>query len=411
MGATGPPRRAAVRIARLAAGGDGVGRLADGLTVFVPRTAPGDVVTLRMIGRRKGFARAQVDELLESGPDRVAPPCSHYERDRCGGCQLQHLAAPAQREARRRIVGDAMRRIGKVRIDDPPLEPAPDDWAYRSRLSLHAVGDRIGLRPMDRPDDAFDLDRCHIAEPALQQLWTALQPFRALLPRQLERLTLRLDGGGGLHVMAGLPRRSEWDRAGDFAAALATQGLAVTLWVMNAGAAAQCIEGNGDGAPAGSFEQVNRIMGSRVRQQAVSQLGALAGEQVWDLYAGIGETTTLLVELGATVSSVELDEQAVRWAAHHGPPARRIVGRVELSLATLPLPARVIVNPPRTGMHADAVSQIVAAGPRRIVYISCDPATLARDVARFSPYRLVGLRAYDLFPQTAHVESVAVMER
>lgn len=411
MGETEPPRRAAVRVLRIAGGGDGVARLDDGLTVFVPRTAPGDLVTLGQVQRKRGFGRARVAELLERGPDRVAPLCPHYTADSCGGCQLQHLSAGAQRAARRRIVGDALRRIGKRDVEDPAIEPAAAEWAYRTRLSLHAVNGRIGLRPLDRPDDAFDLERCLIADVELQDLWTRVRPLRHLLPSGLTRLSLRHSRTGLLHLLADLPAGAAWPDAPQLATRLAGQGVSAALWVRSPGGKLACVAGEVDEYPAASFEQVNPDMGGRIRSAAVAALGPQPGEEVWDLYAGVGETTALLAALGASVSSVELDADAVAWATRHGPPARRHAAAVESVLSALPRPGAVITNPPRTGMHQQAVAQLAAAGPRRIVYISCDAATLARDLSRLPGYVLSGLTAYDLFPQTAHVETVAVLER
>lgn len=411
MGETEPPRSAPVEILRIAAGGDGVGRLEDGMTVFVPRTAPGDRITLRAIQRKRGFARARIDAIVTAGPDRITPPCRHYTADACGGCQLQHLTAAAQRGARRRIVGDALRRIARLDIEDPPIEPAPDDWAYRTRLTLHAVGGRIGLRPMDQPAGAFELERCLIANEALQDLWTRVRARRDLLPPGLTRLSLRQSGDAGLHLLADVVAGTQWTGAPALAAVLAREGIEAGFWLTTPGGALTCVAGSPDGFPAASFEQANPAMGSAVRRDAVAALAPAPGDQVWDLYAGVGETTALLAALGARVSSVEADERAVQWAERHGPPARRLAALVEQVLATLPAPAGVITNPPRTGMHEQAVSQLVAARPARIVYISCDAATLARDISRLRGYALAGAKAYDLFSQTAHVETVAVLER
>lgn len=411
MGATEPARSAAVEILRIAGGGDGVGRLPDGLTVFVPRTAPGDQVSLRDVQRRRGFARARLAHIVEPGPGRVEPPCPHYTRDACGGCQLQHLSVTAQRDARRRIAGDALRRIGKFEVEDPPIEPAPEEWGYRTRLSLHAAGGRIGLRPFDRPADAFELERCLIAHPALQELWLLLKRHRALLPERLIRLTLRLGRDGARHVIATLPAGGTWKKATPLASALADDGVTVTLWTAHDAEAARQVAGASAASSATSFEQVSPVMGARIRADAVALLAPAMGDEVWDLYAGLGETTEQLAGRGAQVSSVELDRHAVEWAERNGPSARRIAGAVEQSLAGLPRPVGIITNPPRTGMHESAVRQLNTSGARRIVYISCDPATLARDLARLTSFRLQGYQAYDLFPQTAHVETVAVMER
>jgi 23S rRNA (uracil1939-C5)-methyltransferase len=152
-------------------------------------------------------------------------------------------------------------------------------------------------------------------------------------------------------------------------------------------------------------------MGDRVRSHAVAALGDVAGRHVWDLYAGIGETTAVLGHAGASVESVESDSRAVQEAEASGPAAVRHVGRAEQVVGRLREPDMVITNPPRMGMHELVTAALATAAPTRIVYISCDPATLARDIGRLRGFRLSSALAFDLFPQTAHVETVAVLER
>jgi 23S rRNA (uracil1939-C5)-methyltransferase len=135
------------------------------------------------------------------------------------------------------------------------------------------------------------------------------------------------------------------------------------------------------------------------------------GRRVWDLYAGIGETTAALVRAGASVESVEVDRRAVAEAESRGPAARRHAGRVEDVLRELKAPELVITNPPRTGMDARVSEALERLAPERVVYVSCDPATLARDLGRLPGFRIAEVRAFDLFPQTAHVEIVVVLDR
>ena len=413
MGPPEPAGSAPVRILRIAAGGDGVGRLEDGLTVFVPRTAPGDLVAIRDLRRKRGFAHARLLRVLEPGAGRTEPGCPHYDADECGGCQLQHLASPAQRAVRQRIVGDALRRIGHLDTDDPVIEPALTEWGYRARIALHAAGGRIGFRPLGRPADTFALRSCHIARDEIRTLWDFLRERQPLLPERLARLTLRVARDGHRHVVAEVPRGGGWRQAEVLARELGQAGLDTTLWCGVESEAPAPVHGGDDELfPAAAFEQVNPAMGDRIREVAVAALAAAPGETIWDLYAGVGETTALLVNAGADVVSVELDEHAVAFAVHRGPPARRFAARVEDVIESLPPPDRVITNPPRTGMHQRVVRRITALAPRQVVYVSCDPATLARDIARLGAgFRLASLTAFDLFPQTAHVETVAVLER
>jgi 23S rRNA (uracil1939-C5)-methyltransferase len=401
-----------VRILRLAAGGDGVGKLPDGKTVFIPRTAPGDLVEPVELREHKRFARARPGRLLEASPDRVDPRCPHYIHDDCGGCQLQHLNYEAQLFSRRSFVGDALRRLGKRDVPDPPIVPAAKIFDYRTKLTLHVSEDerRIGLHPYGRPDEVFDLEWCHITVPELMELWRAIRTLRPFLPPRVEQIVLRLDRNGGRHVLVRVGEGEVWDGFERLRRELEQRAIPVTIWYQPEGGAARAVAGAGEAFPATVFEQVHPDMGDQVRAFALEQLGEVAGRRVWDLYAGIGETTAQLLAKGATVESVELDRRAVAEAEARGPTAKRHTGRVENVLRELRPPDLVIVNPPRTGMDERVSAELDRLTPGRLVYISCDPATLARDLQRLQRFRLCLVQAFDLFPQTTHVETVAVLE-
>jgi 23S rRNA (uracil1939-C5)-methyltransferase len=401
-----------VEITRIAVGGDGVGRLSDGRVVFVPRTAPGDRIRLRegSLQRHRNFARAALGEVAHAGQARVSPPCPHYVHDHCGGCQLQHLAYDAQLAAKRAIVGDSLRRIGKLDLPDPEITEALEEWRYRSKISMEAKT-TVGLHPYDRPNFVFPLADCHITDFRLMALWRELRGKLGMLPQPLTRLTLRLDRDERRHVIAesaGEP----WLNADELRVAL--QGSvdgAVVCWWQPADGAARVVAGPATGFPATAFEQVNPGMGMLTRRWAVEQLGDVRSQTVWDLYGGIGDTAALLVERGANVVSVDADEKAVTWGRERLPAARFIAARAEDVLPSLPVPHAVVVNPPRGGLHWDVSLRLTSAPVSKLVYISCDPATLARDLSRLNVnYQLVAVRAFDLFPQTAHVETVAVLE-
>jgi 23S rRNA (uracil1939-C5)-methyltransferase len=405
-----------VRIDRIAAGGDGVGRLADGRVAFVPRTAPGDLAECRIGRTAPRFVRARMVRLVEPGPDRVEPPCRHYLDDECGGCQLQHLDSSAQRSARRAIAGDAVRRIAKIPCQDPPLEPTDAEFGYRAKISLTRGSDgRIGYHRLDQPGRVFQLERCLIARSELMELWRRLSAARRLLPATLARVVLRLDRQNGEHLILETGEGPVWQGGAELRAAVRGDR-ALTVWLEPGGGAARVVAGADSAYPATAFEQVNPMMGDRVRARAVERLGAVAGRRVWDLYSGIGETSSILATAGATVESVERDLGAVAEAERRqsalGRRVERVSGPVEAVAGSLGRPDLVVANPPRSGMDRRVVDELVARRPERIVYVSCDPATLARDLGHLARggYRLAGLEAFDLFPQTAHVESVAVVE-
>jgi 23S rRNA (uracil1939-C5)-methyltransferase len=415
-----------VAITGIAAGGDGVGRLPDGRAVFVPRTAPGDRVGVRDVKLRKRFAHATLHEVVTPSGARVTAPCGHYHHDHCGGCQLQHLSYDAQLAAKRAIVGDALRRIGKLDVADPEIVEAVDEWRYRAKLSLAVKGGRtgpkglpdgrgrtVGLHPYDRPASVFQLIDCHITDFRLMALWRELKQHLDLLPPRCTRLTLRLDREGRRHILAESPDEP-WRDAGRLRAAL-PEGEHVVCWWQPVSGAPRVVAGPETGYPATAFEQVNPEMGALARRWGVEQLGDLRGCTVWDLYGGIGDTASLLAGRAAQVVSVDVDEKAIEWARRrgvaNGHSVRFIAAKAEDVLASLPEPHAVVCDPPRDGLHWDVTLRLTGQPVPRLAYISRDPATLARDLHRLGVnYRLVAVRAFDLFPQTAHVETVAVLE-
>jgi len=391
--------------------------LSDGRVVFVPRTVPGDRIRLRpeSLQRHRNFARAELGEIVEAGPGRVAPSCPHYVHDHCGGCQLQHLAYDEQLKAKRAIVGDSLRRIGKLDVPDPEIVEALEEWRYQSKISMdvgRSDGGTVGLQPYDRPNFVFPLADCHITDFRVMALWRELRSRLVLLPQPLTRLTLRLDREERRHIIAesaGEP----WLNADELRRALlgAVEGELVCWWQPVDGAA-RVVSGPATGFPATAFEQVSPGMGMITRRWAVEQLGDVRGQTVWDLYGGIGDTAALLVERGANVVSVDSDEKAVSWGRTRLPAARFIAARAEDVLPSLPAPPHaVVVNPPRAGLHWDVSLRLTSEPVPKLVYISCDPATLARDLQRLNVnYQVTAVRAFDLFPQTAHVETVVVLE-
>lgn len=408
-----------VTITSIAGGGDGVGRLGDGRAIFVPRTAPGEQVRLGAVEKRKNFARGAIDEIVSAGPARIVPACRHYVDDDCGGCQLQHLAYDAQLAAKRSIVGEALRRIGKLDLPDPDIVEAAEEWRYRAKITLAVKAGRdgqgitAGFHPQNRPNAVFALHDCHIADVRLMALWRGVVTHLDLLPNRPAHITLRLDREGNRHLVvesSGEP----WLRADEMRKALSAGDGEVICWWQPTEGAARVMAGPETGFPATAFEQVHPEMGGLARAWAVQQLGPLADQLAWDLYGGIGDTAIALAGAGASVVSVDADEKAVTWARSR-PGVERIrfiAGKTEDVLPTLEdPPAAAVLNPPRAGLHWDVTLRLTGEPVPKLVYISCDPATLARDLSRLSTnYRVTNVKAFDLFPQTAHVETVAVLE-
>lgn len=401
-----------VTIRAIAAGGDGVGTLADGRAVFVPRSAPGDELELRDVRRHTRFARATIQRIVTRGPGRVEPPCPHYDTDRCGGCQLMHLDAPTQLAVKARIAGDAVRRIAGVAVEDPPIAAAPEPLGYRSKVTFAWREGRLGYHRLHDPDQVFAVRRCLLLEPGLDDVHQRIRTVAGALPRDATHVTLRRDAEGTRHVIVRTAGNRAWSDAATFAAPL---GRDVVVWWHPEGGAARAVAGSASPWPATVFEQVHPAVATAVRHHAVAHVvvGRAPGDVAWDLYAGIGESTALLAGRGLRVESVELDPRAVALAERLGPTGpRRLAGDVAERIGKLAPPAVVLTNPPRTGMAEPVVRVLAGCGAARIIYVSCDPGTLARDLKRLaSSYRLAELGAWDQFPQTAHLECVAVLER
>lgn len=410
---------AEVTVRAIASGGDGVADLPDGRVVFVPRTAPGDHARVTIEKSRSHWARATLDELLDEGEARVDARCSLY--DRCGGCQLQHLPYESQLEWKGRFVADALERIGKLgEVAVPEVIPSPREWRYRTRMTFtlrRLRGGRIvaGLHALERGGHVLDIDdECLLPEQDVLDAWTALRAGWGAGARRLPsggrlRLTLRSvvngvelvvgggeaawRGGGLLEEVPGLV--AIWHAAGDLDPA-----------ELVAGASAA---GLGD-----AFEQVNpeaaELLRDHVRE--VATMGGLGACSVVDAYCGTGRVGRGLATHGRRVTGIELNASAAAEAGNDAPPGFAVVeGRVEDRLGDhLPCDL-LIVNPPRTGLDA-SIPEILRETPaRRVVYVSCDPATLARDLRALAPrYVLKALKCFDLFPHTAHVETVAVLE-
>ena len=403
--------RTTLSIESIAAGGDGVAKQ-DGLVYFVPRTAPGDraVVEYEMRGR---LARGELIALEAESPHRAAPGCQHYVADRCGGCQLQHLQYDAQRQAKSLIVRDSLARIGKRTVAAPGVEPSPRAFRYRTKLTLalRRRGERWigGLHPYDDPGAVFALEDCPITDQRVVAIWRALLDGDRQWPDAVElRGAVRLLGEGASLVVEG---GAHWE---DPSTLLRGIDALVAIWWAPATGDMRLVASRDERASLGaSFGQVNPEVAEKVRAQVVERTLALAPRTVVDAYSGAGNTAAPIAAAGIQVTAIERDRAAAAVARHLlTRPSCSVTAAVEDALGRA-LPADlVIANPPRSGMHPRVTDLLRgASGPATIIYVSCDPATLARDVARMPNYRIESVHCFDMFPQTAHVETVCELTR
>ncbi len=402
-------RTVSLTIDTIAAGGDGVARN-EGLVVFVPRSAPGDVITASVSGKGH-FARGSLRSILLPSRGRIEPPCPHYTHERCGGCQIQHLRYDVQLAAKQQIITDAMRRIGKRDVTDVEVVPSPDEWRYRTKLTM-ALRRRsgrwiAGLHPYDDPGRVFALSDCPITDRRVVAAWREVMQGSEHLPdASILRGSVRWTDEGPTFLLMGGTR---WSDSQKFFDAIPT--LAALYWEPDGGPRKLLSDRRNNASPAASFAQVNPVVAGVLRAYVFGIVAALEPARVVDAYSGAGDLAVELAATGIRVTAIELDRDAADWAERRlAPPSQSIAGRVEEVLPRLASPDVVILNPPRSGLHADVTRHLHQATEiGAIVYVSCDPATLARDVARLPDHSIQSIRAFDMFPQTSHVETVCVL--
>ncbi|HEX6693421.1 MAG TPA: 23S rRNA (uracil(1939)-C(5))-methyltransferase RlmD [Longimicrobiales bacterium] len=410
----------AVRIESIGAGGGGVARAKDGRVLFVQRTAPGEEVLVKIAPSRKRWANAQLVRVLEPSPARRPAPCPHYER--CGGCTIEHLHYSAQLETKSLIVREALRRIGGLDVDTPEVVASPDEFRYRNRLSftLRRLPERqvvAGFHELGRADRIVDITAaCLLPEPALAEVWGQIRAawgdYAARLPSGPElRLTLRTTSSGMATLLieggysAGQPDvllalvpslRSIWHRArpGETPELAAGDDVVEETW----GDETLQVRGS-------LFLQVNRGAAQLLDAHVLGLAAPRKGMRVVDAYSGVGLHARRFRAAGAEVTGIELDVHAAAEAERAG--VRTLQMTVEQGLPQA-LPADLVVlNPPRGGVDPEVVRSLLGSPPERIIYVSCDPATLARDLSRLrDAYAVKSIRCFDLFPQTTHVETV-----
>jgi 23S rRNA (uracil1939-C5)-methyltransferase len=384
-----------VEIERVVPGGSGMAH-ARGLTVFVPLAAPGDRLRVRVERVKGRVAFAALREVLAPGPERVEPPCPYFGR--CGGCDFQQLNYDAQLRAKAEIVRDCLRRIARV---EPPseiaVEPSPAAWRYRSRARWQhdADGGRLGYYEL-ASHRVVDVAECPVILPELQETLSGL------------RAALR----------EGEPAARA---AREFEAVAGDAGVSVVPPLDDADALEQrrTVAGETYRFDAGCFFQINHALLDALVGHALDDE---SGDRAVDLYSGVGLFTLPLARRFAQVRAVEGNARACDYARRNLSDAGLSNATVEASpvAAWLSRHARalapvdlVLLDPPRAGADHGATEGILALAPRRIAYVSCDPATLARDLRTLlaGGYTLDSVRAFDMFPQTHHVETVAHLTR
>lgn len=438
---------ASVVITGFASGGEGVGRLSDGRVVFVEGGIPGERVELLDVRRQKKLLRARAGRVVLAGRDRVEPRCVHFGA--CGGCRWQHVRYSAQLAAKRQIVIDALRRIGGFDVDEDALEivPSPDAYGYRARARWVESVDGLGYR-VRGSRSVSPVESCPVLVPAAE----------AALVERVSSLATGPDAEGQsgsdaishpVHPESHAPapasapapkpspgRGAGRRRAREWVVTVGSEGPAL---VRRAGQGRQArqdrqgpravsIEACGETlrVSAESFVQGNALLwdalASAVLEACTTALEASEGKRFVELYAGIGFFTLPLARRFARGLALESDHSGLADLTYNlrraglAEKVEVLAGRVETRGdlgARLEGADLLLVDPPRVGLEARVLEAIAAFGPPRVVYVSCDPGTLARDLRALAAagYEIASLRAFDLFPQTPHVETIVRLER
>jgi 23S rRNA (uracil1939-C5)-methyltransferase len=421
--APGPQRGdvVTVRCERMVHGGLCLARVDGGLTLFVENAIPGELVEARLRYRARGSWFAEIANVLEPSQDRISAPCP-YVPD-CGGCQLQHVAYKRQLDLKREVLADAMRRQGIAVPTDVGMHGMEHPWRYRHRGEFHVVAGERGVEDAGlgfnraRSWRPIAVDDCLIHH---RHITDALPMLREVVHRGgtpgLHTLHLTAGEDGEL-LVRGNPRNALRIDAIQAAASAPGSGLLSTEWTTLRW------RGRTYRVRADTFIQVNWEQMDVLYGRVVAGLKGYAGRRVVDAYAGIGILACYLAGDAAEVVCIENNRAAARTGLLNArvndvaERVRYIPSAVEDALPGLASEGAfdmLVLDPPRAGCDGRVTAWLALAGPPRVVYVSCDPATLARDLhvlVASGPYEIEALDIVDMFPQTYHVESVVVMNR
>jgi len=388
-------------IEKLVYGGDGLGRIG-AQAVFVPLSAPGDRLRVRIVETGRNFARAVIEEILEPAPERRTPPCQYFGV--CGGCHLQHLNYPAQVQAKAEFVRESLRRLGGIDWTGEIQTRAAAELGYRARAEIKVQRELKGRPRLGYfkagTHEVCEVHDCPILLPAANRELQRLHAEPSLIPNSATRVYLTV---GDAEVLV-TPATGENEKMPEIDAL---------------GTAQQCIAGFEYRFGVRSFFQSNRLLVEDLVQTVIKER---RGKFVVDLYAGVGLFSLPLAQRFAQVCAVEGN----RLAAQHGAENVRANGLTNVryeavsveawlkhKAAEAPRPDLVVLDPPRAGAGAVVIERLAGLAPPELVYVSCDPATLARDVKILTArgYALQAVTVLDMFPQTFHVETVTEFRR
>jgi 23S rRNA (uracil1939-C5)-methyltransferase len=427
-----------LKIEKLVYGGDGLGRLpADdqgpGKSVFVPFVLAGETVEAEITEHKAGFARARLDSVTAPSPDRTQPGCPYFQR--CGGCHFQHTNYAHQLEVKAGVLGETLRRTAKIELPcQLEVHPSPE-WNYRNRTRLKiqtAPGFAMGYYKF-RSHELLPIEHCPISSPlinrAIAQLWSAGREGK--IPGAVVEVELFADASDTallveLYSRQGTPRRESREIAESFTAIFPdATGISVferssaressELLVAHSGSIVLPYKTKAFTyqVSAGAFFQSNRFL---IDELVGLGSGAASGTLALDLYAGVGLFSALLSKSFRQVIAVEASQTSFSDLRHNcGEQVQAVRATTEkyLSKSSGLHPDFAVADPPRAGLGESVIRSLARLDIPRVVYVSCDPSTLARDLRHFADlgYKIQAAHLIDLFPQTFHIESVFHLAR
>ncbi len=404
---------AEIELTDMVFGGDAIGRMKDNRPVFVPFGIPGEKVRVELIEEKTNFARGRILDILEVSPIRIKPLCRHFGV--CGGCHYQHMGYHDQLGFKRSIVADQLRRIGK--FTDPSIEPimvSPDEWNYRNSVQFHvSVSGKLGYEKAGS-NQVVEISECHLPMPAIDAAW----PHLEIDPKSgIERVTLREGADADLLLVLEGKGDTAPEFEVDFPLSAVYLGSGSELTLSGDPYTVMQVKGRNFVVSAGSFFQVNNSQAEKMVELVLKLLEPTGRDTVLDCYSGAGLFSAFLAPLIQKVIGVELSESACNDYAQNLNEFDNVelyIGSAEQILPSLAVkPSKVVVDPPRAGLEKRALDALVKMAPERIVYVSCDPSTFARDARKIvdAGYDLKLITPLDLFPQTYHIELVSLFEQ
>lgn len=405
-----------VLLTRLAYGGDAIGRLEDGRAVFVPFGLPGERVRIRLLEQREHFARGKILEVLEASPERIEPRCLHFGV--CGGCHFQHLEYASQLRAKAEVLADQLRRIGH--IENPPVRQtvaAGPAWNYRNHVQFHlSPQGRLGfMRATGGQTDAevVHIRECHLPMPGINAFWPQLDLDASA---GIQRLSLREGSDGELMMI--LEGSTDQTPELEVEAPISIAHVYDQHVVVQAGEEhiRLSVLGREFRVSPTTFFQVNLDVAEKMVEHVLSIVPETVDTLI-DAYCGAGLFSAFLAPRCKRLIGIEAARAACEDFVVNLDEFENVElyeDAAERALPALDVRAEVIlVDPPRTGLERTVVDALARLAPELIAYVSCDPSTLARDVARLTKggYEIESITPFDMFPQTYHIESVSVLKK